>query len=321
MSKYSRPLWTDIEIGRMDFQAGTTKTIPLNRENEVALYSLMLEVTHDNGASATLTVTDLIRLITEIRIVAGGRNNIKMVNALKMYLNNLKSHGIIPHNNIVTTSSTTGLKSWVEIIVPMNMFDMRRPVDSVFPSYRFQNLDLKCTFGSTTSVGSNVTITDGSVTVSETSVENLSRDFDYGFFKEIMQSKKISATNPKEEVRLPTEMLYKQITIMGIKDGVLSDDIVQGVTIKSGAKIIKQLSATQIKAKMMRKSKNGLASEIDGMLVVDFAERGHGSEFIDTRRVEGGFLQLSVELDVVDAGTDNLVEIYSDYFEAIPLSV
>ena len=203
----------------------------------------------------------------------------------------------------------------------MNMFDMSRPIDSIFPTYRFQNLDLKCTFGSATSVGTNVTITDGTVTVSETAIENLNRDFDYGFFKEIMQSKKISATNAKEEVRLPTEMLYKQITIVGIEDGALSDNIVQGVTIKSGAKIIKQLSATQIKAKMMRKSRSGDEAEITGMLVVDFAERGHGTEFIDTRRNEGGFLQLSVELDVVDSGTDNLVEIYSDYFEAIPLSV
>jgi len=318
---YLRPLGTDIEIGLMDYQAGTTKTIQLNRENEVKHYSLMLSVTHNNGVDATFSVTDLIRLITEIRIVAGGRNNIKMVNALKMYLNNLKNDGIVPHNHIDVTSDANGLTSWVEIIVPMNMFDMRRPIDSIFPTYRFQNLDLKCTFGSNTSVGNGVTIVDGTVTVSETAIENLNRDFDYGFFKEIMQSKKISATNPKEEIRLPTEMLYKQITIFGIKDNILSDDIVKGVVIKAGSKIIKQLTAQQIKSKMMRKSRSGNESEINGMLVIDFSERGHGTEFIDTRRAEGGFLQLSVELDVVSAGTDNLVEVYSDYFEAIPLGV
>ena len=316
---YVRPLGVYTEIGRLDWQANTTKTMLLNRENEVQLYKLRLELTHDNGANASLSVTDLFRAVREIRVVAGGRNNIKMVGAIKMYLNYLKNYGIVPRYQIDSTASKTGAKSWVIIEVPFNMFDMMRPIDSILPSYRFQNLDLKVTFDSATAVGTDVTITDGSVTVFEDAIENLNRDFNYGFYKEIFQSKKISASNPKEELRLPTEMLYKQFAFISYVDGALSDDVIKGVTIKSGSKIIKQYSVTEIKEQMRRRSHNTDEALLKGMLIVDFAERGHGTEFIDTRASAGGFKQLSIELDVVAVGTDNQIDAFSDYYEEIPL--
>ena len=266
---YKRPLGVFQEIATIDYQANNTKTVLLNRENEVKLYKLRLEITHTNGATPALTVTDLFRLLTEVRIVAGGRNNLKMVNAIKLYLNYLKNYGVVPAYSVDTTASTAGLKSWVIIEVPMSMFDMVRPIDSILPSYRFQNLDLKVTFGATTSIGTNVTVTDGSVTVMEDGIENLNRDFSYGFYKEIYQSKMISATNPKESILLPTEMLYKQFSFISYKDGVLSDDIVLGVTVRSGSKIIKQLTLKEIKEQMSRRWKLQNQSVFDGMLIVD----------------------------------------------------
>jgi hypothetical protein len=115
-------------------------------------------------------------------------------------------------------------------------------------------------------------------------------------------------------------MLYKQFSFISYKDGVLSDEIVLGVTVRSGSKIIKQLTLKEIKEQMSRRWKLQDQSVFDGMLIVDFAERGYGTEFIDTRATAGGFKQLSVELDVVNAGTVNLVEMYSDYYEEIALN-
>ncbi len=314
---YNRPLCVYNEVAEVAYQPNTTKTMLLNRENEVQLYKLRLEITHDNGTAPKLSVTDMFRLIDEIRVVAGGRNNIKMVNALKMYVNYLKNYGIAPSYSIDTTASKKGAKSWLIIEVPFNMFDMVRPIDTILPSYRFQNLDLKITFSN--GAGTNITIKSGSVKVFEDGIENLNRDYNYGFFKEIYQNKKIASNNPKEEIRLPTEMLYKQFTIIGLVDGALSDGIVQGVTIKSGSKIIKQYSALELKENMARLGKNTDINLYKGVLVVDLAERGHGTEFIDTRALQGGYKQLSVELDVLAVGTDNEIQLYSDYYEEIPL--
>jgi len=312
---YKRPIGVYNEVAEVEFQKNTTKTVLLNRENEVKLYKLRFEITHDNGALPKLTVTDLFRLISEVRVVAGGRNNLKMVNALKMYINYLRNYGIAPSYSIDLTASKTGAKSWVIIEVPFCMFDMARPIDTILPSYRFQNLDLKITFGD--SAGTDITITDGSVKVFEDSIENLNRDYNYGFFKEIYQNKKIVSNNPKEEIRLPTEMLYKQFTIVGLVNGGLSDKVVNGVTIKSGSKIIRHYSAKELKENMAKLSRADV-SLYKGVLIVDLAERGHGTEFIDTRALQGGYKQLSVELDVTAVGTDNEVQLYSDYYEEIP---
>jgi len=312
------PLGVFVPIGQLDWQAGTTKTLMLNRENEVKRYTLRFEITHTNGATPALTVTDLFRLITEIRIVAGGRNNIKMVNAIKLYLNYLKNYGIVPSYSCTTTASTAGLKSWVIIDLPMNMFDMQRPHDTIFPTYRFQNLDLKVTFGSATSVGTNVTVTAGTITISEDAIENYNRGLEpYGFYKEIFQSKKISSTNPKESIVLPVDMSYKQLSFVSYVDGVLSDAIIQGITVRAGSKILRQYTSAEIKENMMKRFELSSQSQITGFLVVDFGERGHASEFLNTLTSNDGFKQLTIEMDVVNAGTNNLVEQYSDYLEIV----
>ena len=317
---YVRPIGLYHEIGSFDVKFGGTQTLLLNRENEVQLYKLRLEITHTNAATVSLTVTDLHRLITELRITAGGRNNIKMVGALKFYLNYLKNYGITPKYSIDTTVSTAGLKSYVIIEVPMNMFDMKRPYDSIFPTYKFQNLELKVTFGSATSIGTGVTITSGTITVFEDGIENYARQEGYGFFKEIYSSNKISSNNPKYELKLPTELLYKQFTFASIVDDALSDGIINGVTIRSGSKIIKQYSLYEIKEQMRRRFGQASEALMTGFLIIDFGERGHGTEFVDTRQNEGGFLQLSAELDVTAVGTDNQVIMYTDYYEELPLA-
>jgi len=315
----STPLGVFVPIGQLDWQAGTTKTLMMNRENEVKRYVLKFEITHTNGATPALTVTDLFRLITEIRIVAGGRNNIKMVNAVKLYLNYLKNYGILPSYSVNTTASTAGLTSWVILDLPMNMFDMQRPHDTIFPTYRFQNLDLKVTFGSATSVGTNVTVTAGTLTISEDAIENYGRGAEpYGFYKEIFQSKKIDSTNPKESVVLPVDMSYKQFTFASYVDGVLSDATINGITVRAGSKILRQYTSAEIKENMMKRYGLASSASITGFLVVDFGERGHATEFLNTLVSSDGFKQLTVEMDVVKTGTNALIELYSDYLEIVP---
>lgn len=305
-------------IGQIDWTAGTTKTLMMNRENEVKLYKMKFEITHTNGAAPSLTVTDLFRLITEVRIVAGGRNNIKMVNAIKLYLNYLKSYGIVPSYQCTTTANTAGLKSWVIIEIPMNMFDMQRPHDTIFPTYRFNNLDLKVTFGAANSVGTNVTVTAGTITIGEDAIENYNRGTEpYGFYKEIYQSKKIASNNPKESIVMPVDMSYKQFSFVSYVDGALSDAIIQGVTVRAGSKIIRQYTTAEIKENMLRRFGFSDTNLIKGFLVIDFGERGHASEFLNTIQSNEGFKQLTIEMDVIAAGANNLVEQYSDYLEIV----
>jgi len=316
------PLGVFVPIGQVDWQAGTTKTLMLNRENEVKRYTLRFEITHTNAAVVALTVTDLFRLITEIRIVAGGRNNIKMVNALKLYLNYLKNYGILPSYACTTTASTADLKSWVVIDLPMNMFDMQRPHDTIFPTYRFQNLDMKFTFGSATSVGTGVTVTAGTITISEDAIENYNRGLEpYGFYKEIFQSKKISSTNPKESIVLPIDMSYKQLSFISYVDGALSDAVINGITVRAGSKILRQYTAAEIKENMMKTFELSSSAQIVGFHVISFGERGHASEFLNTLTSNDGFKQLTVEMDVTMSGANCLVEQYSDYLEVVEQDV
>jgi len=315
---YFRPLGTFTEIGTLPWQSNGTKTLMLNKESEVQLYKLRFEITHDNGAGAVLSVTDMFRMLKEVRITAGGRNNIKMISGIKLYLNYLKNYGITPRFNIDSTASKADAKSWVIVEIPMNMYDMKRPWDSIFPSYRFNNLDLKVTFDDKVALGSNITVKEGSITVFEDAIENFNRDDDYGFFKEIYQSLKIDSNNPKHPLTMPTGLLYKQFSFISYKDGVLSDEIIQGITVRAGSKVIKSYSVLEIKEQMRRRFGQTSEALMTGMLIVDFAERGHGTEFLDTRPEFRGFKQLTVELDVISAGGDNHIDQYSDYFDTIP---
>jgi len=313
------PLGVYVPIGQIDWQAGVTKNLMLNRENEVKRYVMKFEITHTNGTTPALSITDMFRMITEIRVVAGGRNNIKMVNAIKLYLNYLKNYGVLPTATLTTTASTAGLKSSVVMELPFNMFDMQRPHDTIFPTYRFQNLDLKVTFASATAYGTNVTVTAGTLSISEDAIENYGRGTEpYGFYKEIFQSIKINSTNPKEQVVLPVDMSYKQFSFVTAVDNVLSDATIQGITVRAGSKILRQYTALEIKENMMKRY--GLASNasIVGMYVIDFGERGHATEFCNTLVSNDGFKQLTIEMDVIKTGTNALVELYSDYLEIVP---
>lgn len=320
-----QPLGIYSDIGSVTWKSNGTPALPLNREDEVKSYKLRLDITHNNGASPVMSVTDFFEVLSELRIVAGGRNNIKMVDGIKMYINYIKNFGVLPSFSFDTTASAAGLTSWLIVEIPMMMFDMKRPHDTIFPSYGFKNLDMKIQFSEATVAGTDVTITSGSVTIMEDVIEDYNRYIsanqkeDFGYFKEIYQTKTITASNPKEPFVLPVDMNYKQLAFVSTIDGELSDAVINGVVIKSGTKVIRSYTADVLKAHMRRQIGGQITdADLKGILIVDFGERGHITEFLNTISAQGGFKQLTIELDVNSSAGVDVVRQYSDHLELIP---
>lgn len=314
---YLFPIETHVQAGTVEWKANANPSLRLNVDVDVKAYRLRMELTHTNGATPALTITDLFRILEKVEIVSGGRNGIKSVDGLKLYVNYMKNHGIVPKYSINTTASTADLTSYVIIEIPMCMFDMARPVDTILPAHQFQKLDLKLSFAGATDVGTDVTITSGLITVFEDGIENYNRKTAIAFNKEIMQTISIDSDNSKLVVQLPLEVLHKQLTLASIVDGVLVDTIIDSITLKGGQKVIKQMSALEIKEAMRKSSNVTDQSLFNGFLILDNAERGKNTSFINTRRSEGGFTNYTLEMSVKKVGTTNLVNLYTDYLEEV----
>lgn len=293
--------------------AGVQKSIPLERNFHVMYLHLKLSVTHTNATAAFYD--GLERLITNIDIVANGKNTIKSIPGHKLRLHKLRTSDARGLKSIQTADGA-GKESYEYFMLPLVMPDMARPWDTILNTAIFSSLTCRVNWGAADALGTGITVTAAQLDIETEALSGYKRNSDEPimYFKEVTTQEEVTSTTDRFQFKLPIETVYKGIQLIALDDKVRSNDIINNIKIYSGATTFYDRSAQFTRAKNIAEFKPNVQADLDGVYMVDFGVRGRYSDFIST--LEGsGFNTFVVELDVTKQTGTNEIVLISDYLE------
>lgn len=295
-----------------DYAESAQKRIELSRNYHVQYLMVKLTVNHTNGASPSLKDNLLFNAIQDFSIVANGDLTIKSVPASKLYVNSLLGTSKLGVGKSDLTSNKSNAISYAYAIIPFSMFGTVRPHDTILNTELFKSLDLLVNWGSSNTIGKNITINNAKLEVFSSALIGYARNQaeTIKYHLETNLRDEITATTTEHQIQMPVNKIYKSITIMALNDGQRSDDIIKGIKIKSGDSTVIDLPAEAIRSKNIFEFKPDQDDNLKGIYVINFAGRGRLSDCLNTIT---DFKTLEIELDVVKQGSKkNEVNILSD---------
>jgi len=298
--------------GRLDYKNSAQQRLELSRNYHVQYYMVKLTINHDNGAAPVVKDDLLFNIIKSFEIVANGDLTVKSVPAAKLYINSLVGTGELGVNSTDLTASKTGAESYAYAVIPMSLFNVIRPHDTIFNTALFKTLDLLVNWGSAKTLGTDITVNSAKLEVFSSALIGYKRNENetIKYYLENNLRDEITATTQTHQIQMPVNKIYRSITIMATNDGVRTDDIVKGVKIKSGDSTVIDLPAEAIRSKNIFELRPGNADNLKGLLVINFAARGRLTDCLNTIT---DFKTLEIELDVEKVGSEkNEVNILSD---------
>ncbi len=296
------------------FTASTQSRIELSRNYHMQSLLVKLSVNHDNGASAEFNDALLWSLINSIEIVANGNENIKQIPASKLYLDNIVGTGMNGLNSITQTVSTAGNDSYVWARIDFSMPNTIRPHDTILNTALFSTFDLLVNWGSASTMGTDLTINSASLEVFSNSLVNYKRNAGetIKYFKETSLMEEITSSTTEFTISMPVQKLYKGISIVSTIDNARSNDVINRIIIKSGTTVFIDWDFQALQAENNMEFTPELTSSLDGIAVINFAQRGRLSDMLDTM---SSFNTLEVVLDVTKQTGINRVYVLSDTVE------
>lgn len=295
--------------GVVNFEASTQQRLQLSRNYHVQNYLVKLEVTHTN-ATAAFRDENLFSLINGIQLVGNGNENIKQIPGNKLFIDNIFSAGKSAKNSIVKTDGA-GKVSYAYAFINLSMPGSSRPHDTILNTAVFQSLDLNIDWGSSSSLGTGITITSAKLTVYSNQLIGYAREAGetIKYYEETALSEEVTATTSEMTINLPVNKMYKAITVVATVDGIRSDAVVKGLKIKSGTTVIIEWDAEALAAYNDMNYRVENDEDLRGILIADFCERGRLSDMLNTI---SNFNTLELVLNVEKQSGTNFVTVYSD---------
>lgn len=296
--------------GSASFTASSQERIELSRNNHIQSLLVKLSVNHDNGDNAEFHDAPLWSLINSIEVVANGNENIKQIPASKLYLDNIIATGQTGLSSVTKTVSTDNNNSYVWGVIHFSMPNTIRPHDTIINSKNFSTFDLLVNWGSASKMGSDITVNSAELEVFSNSLVGYKKDVGetIKYFKETSLMKEVTSTTTEFEINLPVEKLYSAISIVATNDDIRTNNIVNNIIIKSGETVFLNWDAEALRAENVMEFKPQGSSDLDGIQVINFAQRGRLTDMLNTITAQNGFNTLEVVLDVTKSasGTDRI---------------
>ena len=298
--------------GQIQFVASSQSRLQLSRNYHMQYLILKLTVTHDN-ATAVFKDEAFYNLINQVEVVANGNQNLKQVPGNKLALNNVLGTSMKGLNDIKTANGTD-LVSTVYAIIPFSMFNTVRPYDTILNTAVFSTFDLLINWGSSSNVGTGITVKSADLEVCSSSLVNYKRNATetIKYFKETSLVEEVTSTTNEMTISLPVKKMYKSLIIVSMVDGKKVNTVIKNVKIKSGTTVIADLPANILRAKNNFEFKPEEKTSLDGVHIIDFLIRGKLSDALDT---VSNFNTLEVVLDVEKQTGTNNIYILSDTVE------
>lgn len=300
--------------GRIPYSESSQASLPISRNFHMNHLILKLKVTHDN---ATAVFKDgLANLINNIEVVANGNMVIKSIPGFKLQLNSLLLSGIRGLNTIVTADGTNK-ESYEYFAIPFVMFGMVRPTDTILNTALFDTLDLRVNWGSSSNLGTGVTVVKAELEIESESLVNYKRNADENIkhFMENALTKEVTASTTEFQINLPTQKLYKSIQLVALDDKVRSNNIIKGIKIKSGTTVFADIEAQTLKAENLMQYRPNNQAELDGVYILNFTQRGKLSDVLNTLK-GSGFNTLELVLEVEkQTGTNEILVLQDTIFD------
>lgn len=306
-----------IKEGVVPFVESNQKTLDLSRNYHVAYYLVKLSVTHDNS-NADLNDEKIWRLINNFRIVADGNVSIKQTPGSKIALNNLLHTGRRGKSSIDTTNGNNK-KSYVWGIIPMSIPGMVRSHDTILNTAPYKSLQLLVNWGSSSNVGSGVTVKDAIIDVYSSQLVGYKRNEKetIKYFVENSLQENITNTTTEHTIQMPVNKNYQAFTLMATVDDKRNDNIINRIKIKSGSTVIVDWDAEAIRAMNIFNSHIEDNEDMTGIYKIDFTERGRLSDLLNTHT---NFNTLEIVLDVTKQSGTNVVYVLADEVEETGLT-
>ena len=297
-----------------NFTASTQSRIELSRNYHMQSLLIKLSVNHDNGADAEFNDALLWSLINSIEIVANGNENIKQIPASKLYLDNVTGTGMNGLNSVIQTVTTTANNSYVWARIDFSMPNTIRPHDTILNTALFSTFDLLVNWGSASTLGTDITVNNASLEVFSNSLVNYKRNVGetIKYFKETSLVEEITSSTTEYTISMPVQKLYKGISIVSTVNNARNNDVINSITIKSGTTVFVSWDFQALRAENNMEFTPETTASLDGIAVINFAQRGRLSDMLDTM---SQFNTLEVVLDVTKQTGTNRIYILSDTVE------
>jgi len=297
------------------FIPSTQGRIQLSRNYHTQQLLCKLAINHDNS-TAVFKSEHFANLINSIQIVANGDKTIKHVDVKKLVYNALFHNGKSMQNSVITADGT-GLESYVYFTIDFSMRGMAKPTDTIENSALYNTFDMLIDWGSVAKVGTGITVNSASLTVASSQLIGYSRKPGERISHNIetQLSEDITSSTTEHQINLPIKKVYRRFLIASEVDGVRNNAVIKGAKIKSGTTVFMEWTAEDLRAFNIDKYNIKDESNVDGLLMIDFAERGRLSDSLDTR---GQFNTLELILDVEKQSGTNKVTVYYDVFDVEP---
>jgi len=300
--------------GQATFTASTQSRIPLSMNYHVQTLICKLQVTHTNS-TAVFKSEHFANLINSIQIVANGNRTIKHVDAKKLVYNALLASGKAMQNAVITADGADKI-STIYFSIDFSMLGMSRPVDTIENSALYQTFDMLIDWASASNIGTGITISSASISVSSNQLIGYSRNVNERIAHnvETQLTEEVTSSTTEMQIKLPTQKAYRGLLIASLLDGVRSNAVINGVKLKSGTTVFAEWTADDLRALNLTRHAVRTEADMDGLLYLDFCERGRISDVLDTRGTQFNTLELVLDVTKTADKINNVV-IYQDVFD------
>ncbi len=299
--------------GQATFTASTQSRIQLSMNYHIQSLVCKLEVTHTN-ATAVFKSEHFANLINSVQIVANGNRTVKHIDAKKLVYNALLASGKAMSNTVETGDGSK--VSTIYFGIDFSMLGMIRPVDTIENSALYQTFDMLIDWASSSNVGTGITISSASISVSSNQLIGYSRNVNERIAHnvETQLTEEVTSSTTEMQIKLPTQKAYRGLLIASLLDGVRSNAVINGVKLKSGTTVFAEWTADDLRALNLTRHAVRTEADMDGLLYLDFCERGRISDVLDTRGTQFNTLELVLDVTKTADKTNNVV-IYQDVFD------
>jgi hypothetical protein len=297
------------ELGSLTFASNQTSTLQLPRDYSLAKLKFRLVADMDRTAVGGSVNRELSgsQLVKRIEVRRNGRDVLKSIDFTTLMRQNEIDYKV-PAARIVSTTTWDSTPAGAEDDTTFNMgaildFAMQRSIrqnDTLLDCTARGNvstLDLIITWAAGADCVSTGVITVNSCTLYVSTLEYIDIDSKddpytpYADFKVYGIRKTVAASNPKEQIELGVGNFYRGFLIKTHVASVMSNTIINSITLKSGTDVIKYRYGLGLRNDM--KSELNITTLPDGYYWLELCPDGHLAKMLDTTNMSS----LTLELD------------------------
>lgn len=286
-----------LEVEKILWASNTLRTRELPKTAFRGLH-LILEVTHTNGASPSISTDSFLDIIKDINIVINGQDNLQRIKFRDLYYINRFDGGVAPVVNIDTTASAQKT-SKASLYLPFILTRSARPNDTVLDARNVSSIVLEVNWGS--SIGTDVSVDSAELKIFTDEYAN----YDEGTGRKEVGFKSVSITSTGEtpvELDVGSNNEYRRLIIFTEdSNGNLSNSIIDEIRVTSRSFDYMKAKANTIQERNVLES--GL-SAATGVYVVDFTRDGKMSQRLDAKSLNELFTKVN---SLVSSGTVRVV--------------